>query len=470
VTGQRRWTLLVVCLATGVLLLNVAAPNVALPEVGRDLGADLTMLQWVISGYSLALAATLLTGGTLADLLGRRRVFLGGLAGFAAASAACGLAPSPLALVAGRAAQGLAAAVLLSSSLALLAQDFAGTDRVRALGVWGATVAAAFAIGPLEGGLLTEALGWRAIFAVDVAVALSCLPLATRHLRESRDPNAGTVDWRGTATLSAGLFLGVFALARGNTVGWGDEVIVGSLAGAAVLLAAFVVVERRERSPMLDLGLFATPTFTGASLVVLVMAGCSFGSFVYLTLFLLDAAGASPTAVGLQLLPLSVAAFVVSVLGGRYATRLPVRAGLSAGMLLCAAGLLAMRGLTASTPWTHLLPGLLLTGAGLGLANPAVTYAALGVVPTTRSGMASGINNTFRQVGLAVGVAALGSLLPAGGTGQAAVFARALDGMLLVSAATVAAAAALALLLVRARDFVAEPPATPATPVAARER
>jgi EmrB/QacA subfamily drug resistance transporter len=467
VTGERRWTLLVVCLATGMLLLNVAAPNVALPEVGRDLGADLTMLQWVISGYSLALAATLLTGGTLADLLGRRRVFLAGLAGFAAASAACGLAPSPLALVAGRAAQGLAAAVLLSSSLALLAQDFAGSDRARALGVWAATVAAAFAIGPLEGGLLTEALGWRAIFVVDVAVALACLPVAVRHLRESRDPDASTVDWRGTATLSAGLFLGVFALSRGNAVGWSDGVILASIAGAAVLLAAFVAVERRERHPMLDLGLFATPTFTGACLVVLVMAGCSFGSFVYLTLFLLDIAGASPTAVGLQLMPLSVAAFVVSVLGGRYATRLPVRAGLSAGMLLCAVGLLAMRGLTASTPWTHLLPGLLLTGAGLGLANPAVTYAALGVVPTTRSGMASGINNTFRQVGLAVGIAALGSLLPVGATGQAAAFAQALDDMLLVSAATVAAAAALALLLVRARDFVAEPTATPA---AARER
>jgi EmrB/QacA subfamily drug resistance transporter len=467
VTGQRRWTLLVVCLATGVLLLNVAAPTVALAEVGRDLGADLSMLQWVISGYSLALAATLLTGGTLADLLGRRRMFLGGLAGFAAASAACALAPSPLALVAGRAAQGLAAAVLLSSSLALLAQDFAGADRARALGAWAATIAAAFAIGPLEGGLLTEALGWRAIFAVDVAVALSCLPVATRHLRESRDPDASTVDWRGTATLSIGLFLGLFALSRGNVLGWGDGVILASLAGAAVLLAAFVVVERRERYPMFDLGLFATPTFTGASLGVLVMAGCSFGPFVYLTLFLLDAAGASPTAVGLQLLPLSVAAFVVSILGGRYATRLPVRAGLGAGLLLCAAGLLAMRGLEPSTPWTHLLPGLLLIGAGLGLANPAVTYAALGVVPTTRSGMASGINNTFRQVGLAVGVAALGGLLPAGASGQHAAFAAALDDMLLVSAATVAAAAAAALALVRARDFVAEPPPTP---VAARER
>ena len=466
-TGQRRWTLLVVCLATGVLLLNVSAPNVALPDIGRDLGADLSMLQWVISGYSLALAATLLTGGTLADLLGRRRVFLAGLAGFAAASAGCGLAPTTLALVLGRAAQGLAAAVLLSSSLALLAQDFTGPDRARALGVWAATVAAAFAIGPLEGGLLTEALGWRAMFAVDVAVALACLPPASRHLRESRDPNATTVDWRGTTTLSLGLFLGVFALTRGSVVGWGDDLILASLAGAALLLAAFVAVERRERYPMLDLGLFATPTFTGASLAVLVMAGCSFGSFVYLSLFLLDGAGASPVAVGLELLPLSAAAFVVSILGGRYATRLPIRAGLGAGLLLCAAGLLAMRGLAASSPWTHLLPGLLLTGAGLGLANPAVTYAALGVVPTTRSGMASGINNTFRQVGLAVGVAALGTLLPDGATGQADAFAQALDDILLVSAATVAAGAAAALLLVRQRDFVAEPRPTP---VAANER
>jgi MFS family permease len=173
------------------------------------------VLQWVVSGYSLALAATLLTAGTLADLVGRRRMFLGGLTAFAAASVLCAAAPSALALIAGRALQGLAGAVLLSSSLALLAQDFTGTARAGALGVWGATVAAAFAVGPLEGGLLTEALGWRALFALDAAVALACLPVATRRLRESRDPDAEGVDWWGTATLSAGLFLGVFALTRG---------------------------------------------------------------------------------------------------------------------------------------------------------------------------------------------------------------------------------------------------------------
>jgi EmrB/QacA subfamily drug resistance transporter len=454
--GQR-WTLLVVCLATGVLLLNVSAPSVTLPEVGRDLGADLSVLQWVVSGYSLALAATLLTAGTLADLVGRRRMFLGGLAGFAAASLLCALAPSALVLIAGRAVQGLAGAVLLSSSLALLAQDFTGTSRAGALGIWGATVAAAFAVGPLEGGLLTEAFGWRAIFVLDAAVALACLPVATRRLRESRDPDADGVDWWGTVTLSTGLFLGVFALTRGDVAGWGSGIILASAAGAVLLLAAFVVVELREREPMLDLGLFAIPTFTGASMVVMVMAATTFGPFLYLTLFLLDGAGTSPTAVGLQLLPLSGAALVVSVLGGRFAGVLPVRATLPAGQLLSAAGLLAMRGLEASSPWTVMLPGLLILGVGIGLANPTVTYAALGVVPATHSGMAAGVNNTFRQVGIAIGIAVLGTLLPARIDGDPAAFASALDQILLVSAGVAVTGAALAATLVRQRDFVKDP-------------
>ena len=456
-TERQRWTLLVVCLATGVLLLNVSAPSVTLPAVGRDLGADLSVLQWVISGYSLALAATLLTAGTLADLAGRRRMFLGGLAGFAAASVLCAVAPSSLVLIAGRAAQGLAGAVLLSSSLALLAQDFTGTARAGALGIWAATVAAAFAVGPLEGGLLTESFGWRAIFVLDAAVALACLPVATRRLRESRDPDAEGVDWWGTLTLSTGLFLGVFALTRGDVAGWGSGLILATGAGAALLLTAFVVVERRKREPMLDLGLFAIPTFTGASVVVLVMAASTFGPFLYLTLFLLDGAGTSPTAVGLQLLPLSGAALVVSVVGGRFARVLPVRVALPAGQLLSAAGLLAIRGLEPSSPWTVMLPGLLVLGIGIGLANPAVTYAALGVVPATRSGMASGVSNTFRQVGIALGIAVLGTLLPAQVQGDPAAFAAALDQILLVSAGVAVAGAALAATLVRERDFVTDP-------------
>jgi predicted MFS family arabinose efflux permease len=249
----------------------------------------------------------------------------------------------------------------------------------------------------------------------------------------------------------------VFALTRGDVLGWGSGVILASAAAAAALLAAFVVVEWREPEPMLDLGLFATPTFTGASLVVLLLAASTFGPFLYLTLFLLEAGGASPTAVGLQLMPLSAAALVVSVLGGRFARVLPVRVALPAGQLLSAAGLLAMRGVEASSPWTFLLPGLLLMGIGIGLSNPAVTYAALGVVPATRSGMASGTNNTFRQVGLAIGIAVLGTLLPAHAEGDPAAFAAALDRILLVSAVVAIAGAVLAATLVRERDFVVDP-------------
>jgi predicted MFS family arabinose efflux permease len=232
---------------------------------------------------------------------------------------------------------------------------------------------------------------------------------------------------------------------------------VASAAAAAALLAAFVVVERREREPMLDLGLFATPTFTGASVVVLLLAASTFGPFLYLTLFLLDVGGASPTAAGLRLMPLSVAAFVVSSLGGRFARLLPVRLALPAGQLLSAAGLLAMRGVEASSSWTFLLPGLLLVGVGIGLSNPAVTYAALGVVPATRSGMASGTNNTFRQVGLAIGIAALGALLPAQAEGDPAAYAVGIDRILLVSAAVAVVGAALAVALIRQRDFVVDP-------------
>jgi predicted MFS family arabinose efflux permease len=248
----------------------------------------------------------------------------------------------------------------------------------------------------------------------------------------------------------------VFALTRGDVLGWGSGPILASAAGAALLLAAFVAVERREREPMLDLRLFAIPTFTGASVVVMVLAASTFGPFLYLTLFLLDAAGASPTSVGLQLLPLSAVSLVVSMLGGRFAGVLPVRAALPAGLLLCAAGLLAMRGLEATSPWTVMLPGLVVMGVGIGLSNPAVTYAALGVVPATRSGMASGVNNTFRQVGIALGIATLGALLPARIDDPAA-FAHALDQILLVSAGVAAAGAALAATLVRQRDFVVDP-------------
>jgi EmrB/QacA subfamily drug resistance transporter len=411
VTRSPGWTLFVVSFATGLLLLNVSAPNVALPDIARDLGADFSDAQLILSAYALTLAALLLTAGTLADLHGRKRTFLAGIGVFAVGSLACGLAPDPAVLIGARAVQGIGAAVLLSGGLSLLAQEFQGPARARALGIWGATVAAAFAIGPLEGGLLTEGLSWRWLFLVNVVLSAPLALVAAQRLRESSDPGTKGVDWLGVATLSPALFAGVYALVRGNALGWTSTTILALFAVCAALLAVFVAIERRREEPMLDLDLFRVPTFTGSALVTLAMSISMFASFVYVTLYLLNVVGSSPTMAGLQLAPYAVMAFVASTLAGRLARRLPMRTTMATGLTLCAGGLLLMLGAGEDSSWLALLPGLLVAGLGTGLTNPFVTFASLGTVPTTRSGTAAGVNNTFRQLGIAGGIAALGALL-----------------------------------------------------------
>jgi EmrB/QacA subfamily drug resistance transporter len=409
--GSPGWTLFVVCLATALLLLNVSAPNVALPTIAEDLGADFSDTQLIISAYALTLAALLLTGGTLADLYGRRRMFLYGLAGFALTSLACALSPSPVVLIASRAGQGASAAVLFSSALSLLAQEFEGAARGRALGIWGATVSAAFAIGPLEGGLLTDGLGWHWIFLVNVLLAVPAGFIALRKLRESSDPGSRGVDWLGVALLSPALAAGVFALVRGNALGWTSAAVLGLLAASVALGVAFVVHEGRREEPMLDLALFRIPTFTGASLVCAALAVSTFAPILYVSLFLLNIVGSSPPVAGLQLAPFAGVAFVTSIVVGRQSGRLPVARALAVGLGLCAVGLMLMRGVSVGSSWTELLPGYVVGGLGIGIANPFVTFAALGVVPTARSGTAAGVNNTFRQLGIAGGIAALGAIL-----------------------------------------------------------
>jgi EmrB/QacA subfamily drug resistance transporter len=411
VSSVQRWTLAVVCASTAVLLINVAAPNVALEAIARDLDASFTDLQWVLSGYSLVLAVFQLTAGSLADLFGRRKLFLGGVCLFTAASALCALAWSAELLIAARALQGLGAAVMFPASLALLAQEFEGPARARAIGVWGAVIGLAFAAGPLVGGLLVEPFGWQAIFALGVVFGLPTIALALAKVEESRDPHPRPVDGLGVATLSIGLFLAVFAVLRGNALGWTSAPVLGLLGAGALALAAFVRVELRAGEPMLDLRLFRNRTFLGATVVVATLAGGSFGIFVYLSLFLLDVRGGSPVEVGIWLAPLALVAFAVSLGAGRLAGRVPLTGGLAAGMAMCAAGLALMTGLDADSTWVHLLAGLVVVGAGTGLANPLVTFAHLGVLPPAQGGLASGINNTARQLGLAVGIAVLGALL-----------------------------------------------------------
>ena len=417
-TSVQRWTLTVVCTSTAVLLVNVAAPNVALEAISQSLGASFTDLQWVLSGYSLVLAVFQLTAGSLADLFGRRRLFVIGLILFNIASALCALASSSGLLIAARALQGLGAAIMFPASLALLAQEFEGPARARAIGIWGAVIGLAFAAGPLVGGVLVDAFGWQAIFALGVVLGLPTLALALTKVGESRDPDPSPIDWPGVGTLSLGLFLIVFAVLRGNSLGWTSAPVIALVVVGALMLLAFAGIELRAAHPMLELRLFRNRTFLGATVIVATLAGGSFGVFVYLSLFLLDVAGGSPVEVGLWLAPLAIAAFLTSLGAGRMAGRVPLTGALALGMGLTAGGLLLMTGVDAESSWLHLLAGLVVVGAGTGLANPLVTFAHLGVLPPAQGGLASGINNTARQLGLAVGIAVLGAVLQSTIAGQ----------------------------------------------------
>lgn len=419
---QRKWwTLLVVSVATFMLLLDITVVNVALPSIRHDLGASFTDLQWVVDAYALTLAALVLTAGSLADRLGRRRLFAAGLAIFSLASLLCALAPDPTLLSLARALQGVGGAVLFAVSLALVAQEFpAGPQRGMAMGLYGATIGMAVAIGPLVGGALTDGLGWRSIFSLNLPVGTAALAVTYRKLRESRDPNATRVDWVGVATFSGALFLLVLALVRGNAEGWGSRLIVSLLAGSTVLLVAFLGVERRVRQPMLPLGLFKRPSFTGVQLAAFAVSGSLLAMFLYLTLYLQNYLGYSPLAAGLRYLPITLLAFLVGPIAGALLSRVPARALLSVGLAMTGVGLLLMSGIQAGSGWTTLLGGFLVAGAGVGLLNPVIADVAVSVAPNQHSGMAAGINDTFRQVGIAVGIAVWGAILVGRGADKVA--------------------------------------------------
>jgi EmrB/QacA subfamily drug resistance transporter len=339
---QRKWwTLLAVSVATFMLLLDITVVNVALPSIRKDLGASFTDLQWVVDAYSLALAALVLTAGSLADQLGRRRLFGGGLAIFTLASLLCALAPDPTFLNVSRALQGVGGAVMFAVSLALIAQEFAaGRERGMAMGIYGATIGVAVAIGPLVGGALTDSLGWESIFYLNVPIGAAALALTYFKLRESRDPHATRVDWPGVVTFSAALGLLVLALVRGNDEGWSSTLIVSLLAGAGALLVAFLAIEQRVREPMLPLELFKRPAFTGVQLAAFAISGSIFALFLYLTLYLQNYLGLTPFQAGLRYLPITLASFVAAPVAGALLSRAPARLMLGAGLAGVGGGLL----------------------------------------------------------------------------------------------------------------------------------
>jgi EmrB/QacA subfamily drug resistance transporter len=412
-TPAQRWTLLVVCLATAMLMLDIAVVNTALSDVREDLGAGSSGLQWLVDAYTLPLAAAVITAGSIADRFGRRRLFLLGTTVFTTASLLCALAPTIVALDLARALQGTGAAVMFSVSLAVLSVAFPRPgERMPALAAYGATMAASFAIGPLVGGALTSAFGWRAIFVLNLPLGALCIALVLRHVRESTDPRAPRVDVPGLVTSTGGLLLLVLALLRGDPDGWGSATVVVSLIGAAVLLALFVVVEARVAQPMLPLGLFGDRRFSAAQVAAVGLSGSLFALWFYLTLYLQQVLGLSPIEAGLVYLPGTLLNFAVAAAMASVGLRVASAHLVGSGLLLVALGLVALTIVAVDSPWWLVLPGLLVALVGAGILNPTIGALALDSAPAEQAGLAAGVNDMFRQAAIAIGIAGLGALVP----------------------------------------------------------
>ncbi|MHB8438644.1 MAG: MFS transporter [Acidimicrobiales bacterium] len=408
---KKWWTLVAVCIGIFMLLLDITIVNVALPDIQHDLKASFSDLQWVVDAYSLTLAALLLTMGSLADLYGRRRLFVVGLSLFTLGSLLCGLATGPVFLILARGGQGIGGAIMFATSLALLAHAFRGRERGTAFGIWGATTGFAVAVGPVLGGVITTGIGWRWIFLVNVPIGIVGVFITARTVEESREASARRPDWTGFVLFTTGLASLVYGLIRANQYGWTDTGVLTCFVAAVVLVALFIVAERTGRHPMFDLALFRVPTFSGGAIAAFGISSSLFAMLLFIVLYLQNGLGYSPLGTGMRLLFLSGSSLVTAFISGRLSTRMPVRWLISGGLVLVGVGLLTMTGMHADTSWTHFVLGFVLGGLGTGMVNPPLASTAVGVVEPHRAGMASGINTTFRQVGIATGIAALGSIL-----------------------------------------------------------
>jgi EmrB/QacA subfamily drug resistance transporter len=465
---RKWWTLLAVCTATFMLLLDITIVNVALPAIQRALKASFSDLQWVVDAYALALATCVLTAGSLADLFGRKRIFLLGVTLFTVASVACGLANDALFLIIARGVQGIGGAMMFATGLALLSQEFHGKERGTAFGIWGATIGAAVAIGPLAGGVLTSGLSWRWIFLVNIPIGFFAVILSAKQLHESSDPEHSRLDPIGLVTLIGGLLCLILGLIEGNDRGWTTSWILGLFIAAVVLLSLFIASQAADRTTMVDLALFKRPAFVGAQITAFAISSSMFAMFLYLTLYLQNILGLSPLKTGLVFLPLSVVSFFAAPIAGRLTAHVPIRLLLGSGLALNAVAMWSMSRVTIGSHWTVLLPGFLIGGVGIGLVNAPLASTAVGTVRQERAGMASGINNTFRQLGIATGIAALGAIFaskvdprafaPHPDLAARTSFVAGFHDILLIGAIVAACGAVLATALVRRQDFVASGP------------
>jgi EmrB/QacA subfamily drug resistance transporter len=407
---KKWWTLLAVCVGTFMLLLDVTIVVVAIPDIQRGLHASFGQIQWVIDAYALTLASLLLTAGVLADRYGRRLLFAIGLVIFTLGSLLCGLAQNPLMLILSRSGQGIGGAIMFATSLALLGNSFRGKDRGVAFGVWGAITGVAVSLGPILGGVITTGISWRAIFLVNVPIGVVAVAITWWRVDESRAPHPGRPDWTGFALLTAGLISLVYGIIRAGETSWGNAGVLICLVLGGILLTGFALAEARVTNPMFDLALFRVPTFDGGLIAAFCMNGSLFAMLLYLVLYLQYALGYSALQTGLRLLLISGPTLITATAAGRLSERVPVRWLIGPGLLLVGVGLFLMTGLSGTSSWTHLAPGFIVSGAGAGFVNPPLASTAIGVVEPQRAGMASGVNTTFRQIGIAVSIAALGTI------------------------------------------------------------
>jgi EmrB/QacA subfamily drug resistance transporter len=411
--NKPRWTLVTLCAATYMLLLDITIVNVALPAIGRDFGGGLDSLQWTVDAYVLPMSALIVAFGTLADRVGRRRVFTTGLVLFTSASLACGMATNMVMLDVARGVQGVGGGALFATTLALIGQEFTGAARGRAIVAWGSTVGAAVASGPLVGGLLTEYVSWRWIFLVNVPIGVVATALTPRVVGEGTDTNGRRLDVPGLVTLSFGLAAVTTGLLRGSATNWHSDRSIVALAGGLVLLLAFAVLQRRPGA-MVDAGLYRNRAFVGVAVATVALGAGMFAMVLFLNIYLQNVLGFTPAGAGVRLLAFALPVFAVPILARRSRVVMTGARVLGSGLLLVSAGLGLMAVCGATTSWWRLAPGFFVAGVGVGLANPAIAATALAVVPPQRSGLASGVSNACRIAGITLGIAALGGVLRAG--------------------------------------------------------
>jgi EmrB/QacA subfamily drug resistance transporter len=451
----RKWfTLAAVSFGLFMIMLDNTVVNVALPSIQTDLGADLSSLQWIVTGYALTFAALMLIGGKLADAYGRRLMFVAGIAIFTASSLWCGLSDTSGELIAARVLQGVGAALMNPATLSIIAATFPAKQRGTAIGIWAGVSALALAIGPLVGGLITEHVDWSWIFFINVPVGIVAIAASFLFIDESRDETHVRLDLPGLATSAIALFSLTYALIEANTYGWGSTRIVGSFALAAVMFVAFILLERHQRNPMLPLDLFRHGTYVGANLVVLLVALAMFGIFFFMSLYMQNILGYSAVQTGAAFLPMTLLIILVAPIAGKTSDRIGSRGLMTAGMILISLQLLYFSQLGLDATFWNILPAFLVGGVGMALTMTPSAAAATRSVPVDKAGVGSAVLNAARQVGGSLGIALMGAIVAAqvGAHRTPEAFVEGFERALIVAAVIAAAGAIVAFVLVRPHE------------------